>query len=43
MSFLIASIRSNSEIMVEDCENILTSFPNFVETMNSLGMKIYEK
>ena len=43
MSFLIASVRSNSEIMVEDCENILTSFPNFVETMNSLGMKIYEK
>ena len=43
MSFLIASLRSNREIMVEDCENILTSFPNFIETMNSLGMKIYEK
>ena len=43
MSFLIAGIRSKKGISVENCKNIETSFPNFRNIMNSLGMKINEK
>ena len=43
MSFLVAGIRSNNGIKVENCKNIETSFPNFKETMNSLGANIIEE
>ena len=43
MSFLIASLRSKKGIYVEDCKNILTSFPNFIEVMSSLGVAINER
>ena len=43
MSFLIASLRSKKGIYVEDCKNILTSFPNFIEVMSSLGISINER
>lgn len=42
MSFLIAGMKSNNGIKVNDCENIKTSFPNFIELMNSLGGSFYE-
>ena len=40
MAALIASACSKSEILVHNTENINTSFPNFVETVNHLGMDI---
>ena len=40
MVALIASACSKSEILVHNTENINTSFPNFVETVNHLGMDI---
>ena len=43
MSFLVAGIRSKKGITVKDCKNIETSFPNFIEIMNNLGMSIDEK
>ena len=43
MSFLIASLRSKNGIYVKDCANIFTSFPNFIEVMSSLGMKLNER
>ena len=43
MSFLVAGIRSNDGITVKDCKNIETSFPNFTDLMNKLGMTINEK
>ena len=43
MSFLVAGIRSNDGITVKDCKNIETSFPNFTDLMNKLGMSINEK
>jgi len=43
MSFLVAGIKSKKEILVKNCKNIETSFPNFRNIMNSLGMKINEK
>ena len=41
MSFLVAGMRSKEGIMVKNCKNIETSFPNFLNTMNALGMKIH--
>ena len=43
MSFLISGIRSKSGISVQNCKNIETSFPQFKDIMNSLGMNINEK
>jgi len=41
MSFLIAAMKSKNGIKVNSCENIKTSFPNFIELMNSLGGDFY--
>ena len=43
MSFLISSLCTQAEVSVKDCKNIYTSYPNFTETMNALGMHIYEE
>jgi len=43
MSFLVAGMRSNNGIKVENCKNIETSFPNFKEIMNSLGANIVDE
>jgi len=42
MSFLISGIRSKNGVQVKDCNNIKTSFPNFIGVMNNLGMNIHE-
>ena len=42
MSFLIAGMKSHNAIKVNNCRNIKTSFPNFIELMNSLGGNFYE-
>ena len=42
MSFLIAGIKSSHGIRVNSCDNIKTSFPNFIEFMNDLGGDLYE-
>ena len=41
MSFLVAGMRSKDGIIVKNCKNIETSFPDFINTMNALGMKIH--
>ena len=43
MSFLISSLKIKQGVRVDDCKNIYTSYPNFIETMNSLGMQINEE
>ena len=40
MAFAIASVRSEFDIEVEGVDNVKTSFPNFVELANSIGMSI---
>jgi len=40
MSFLVAGLRFDSEVHVNDCKNIDTSFPSFFETFSSLGAEI---
>ena len=42
MSFLVAGMKSYNAIKVNNCNNIKTSFPNFIELMNSLGGNFYE-
>ena len=40
MSFLIAGLNCNQPITVLDCDNILTSFPAFIELTASLGYNL---
>lgn len=42
MSFAVASVRSKFEINIDGVDNVKTSFPNFVELANSIGMNITE-
>ena len=40
MSFSIASLRAQGEIVIRDCANVNTSFPVFVSLANGLGLHI---
>ena len=40
MTAIIASLVSNGDIVVEDCQNINTSFPAFITISNDIGMDI---
>ena len=43
MAFAIASIKANAVITVQNTENVMTSFPNFVATVSELGLKISQR
>ena len=43
MSFLISSLCIKNGVSVNDCSNIYTSYPNFIQTMHKLGMHINEE
>ena len=40
MAFAIASLRAGDDIVIEDCANVATSFPDFVELAARIGMGI---
>jgi 3-phosphoshikimate 1-carboxyvinyltransferase len=40
MAFAVASLRATDLIRIQDCDNVATSFPNFVELAAGLGMQI---
>ena len=42
MAFAIASVRSNYELDIEGVDNVKTSFPNFVELANQVGLNLIE-
>lgn len=42
MAFAIAALRARTPIIIEDCQNVHTSFPQFVEMASSLGLRICE-
>ena len=42
MSFAVASLVSRKPIIIEECENVSTSFPGFVALVNGLGFSIEE-
>ncbi len=43
MSFAIASLVSKGEIVINDCENVSTSFPNFIQLSKNCGLNISTK
>ncbi|MBZ5487949.1 bifunctional prephenate dehydrogenase/3-phosphoshikimate 1-carboxyvinyltransferase [Halomonas aquamarina] len=40
MAFAIAALRARDDIVIEDCANVATSFPTFVELANRIGMSV---
>ncbi|RUR31789.1 bifunctional prephenate dehydrogenase/3-phosphoshikimate 1-carboxyvinyltransferase [Vreelandella nanhaiensis] len=40
MAFTIASLRASDDIVIDDCANVATSFPSFVDLANKIGMHI---
>ena len=42
MAFAIAAIKAKDTVLIEDCENVATSFPGFVDLANSVGIDIKE-
>lgn len=40
MSFAMAALRAGGEIVIDDCANVRTSFPNFVELARRAGLKL---
>jgi len=40
MSFAIAGLKAESEIQILDCDNINTSFPNFMALSNQCGLNV---
>ena len=42
MSFAIASLRCQHEIQIEGVDNVQTSFPNFIQLANKIGLNIRE-
>ena len=40
MAFAISSLRASAEIEIEDCANVATSFPDFVELATRIGMRV---
>ncbi len=40
MAFAVAGLRAEGEILINDCANVATSFPGFVELANRSGMQV---
>ena len=40
MAFAVAALRARAPIVIENCDNVATSFPNFVELAGRAGIRI---
>lgn len=40
MAFTMAALRSETDILIEDCENVSTSFPDFIGIANRAGITV---
>lgn len=40
MAFTMAALRSETDIIIEDCENVNTSFPDFIGIANRAGINV---
>ncbi|TFH86749.1 bifunctional prephenate dehydrogenase/3-phosphoshikimate 1-carboxyvinyltransferase [Billgrantia azerbaijanica] len=40
MAFVVASLRASDEIVIDDCANVATSFPGFVDLANEVGLRV---
>ncbi|WP_198284627.1 3-phosphoshikimate 1-carboxyvinyltransferase [Beggiatoa alba] len=43
MSFTIAGLRANGTIEIEDCANVATSFPTFIQLAQTAGIQVQEQ
>ncbi|AMD00683.1 3-phosphoshikimate 1-carboxyvinyltransferase [Halomonas chromatireducens] len=43
MAFVIAALRAGEEIVIDDCANVATSFPGFVELARTVGLQVGEE
>ena len=43
MAISIASLRADGEVRIVDCDNVRTSFPDFIEVCGDIGIKIKEQ
>lgn len=43
MAFSVASLRAHDTILIHDCDNVATSFPNFVELARQVGIQIEKR
>jgi 3-phosphoshikimate 1-carboxyvinyltransferase len=43
MAFTIAALRAQGEILINDCANVATSFPNFVSIAQTAGISLETK
>ena len=43
MAFSIAALRAKEVIVIRNCNNVATSFPDFVEQANKSGLSISEE
>jgi 5-enolpyruvylshikimate-3-phosphate synthase len=42
MAFVMAALRAQGPIEIEDCANVKTSFPNFVSLAGQAGLTLQE-
>ena len=40
MAFAVAALRANDEITIDNCANVATSFPDFIELATGIGMAL---
>ena len=40
MAFSVAALRAGGQVIIEDCENVNTSFPDFVALASAAGLAI---
>jgi len=40
MAFTMAALQSETAIIIEDCENVSTSFPDFIQLANNAGLQL---
>jgi 3-phosphoshikimate 1-carboxyvinyltransferase len=43
MSFAMAALRAQGPIRIDDCANVNTSFPGFVELASGVGLTITQE
>lgn len=43
MSFSVASLRATAPIRIHDCANVATSFPNFLELAEQVGLRVVQE
>ncbi len=43
MSFAIAALRAGDDIIIDDCANVATSFPGFIDLARKVGLRLEEQ